>query len=113
MMEPVAPVAPQKPVQVTPDLDLPVQKGPTLPGGRPSPFGSVKESAAPGTGTARPAETAPADGTSPKTLPGGRPNPFGTVKETPSKEAPASTPKSQPQDDQKLLPGGRPNPFGS
>lgn len=56
---------------------LPEQEGPTLPGGRPSPFGPREEA-----GSQQPA--AP-------TLPGGRPSPFGPKPAQPEAEQPATS----------------------
>ena len=109
---------PAKPVEVKPDLDLdlgPDVGGPTLPGGRPSPFGASgaekPETGAP-SGSAGPEDAhVPSGGAEPE-LPGGRPSPFGAAKPAPETgSAPAEAPKQQ--EEPATLPGGRPSPFGS
>ncbi|MCR4667458.1 MAG: hypothetical protein K5657_09250 [Desulfovibrio sp.] len=122
---------PQKPVQVKPDLDLgPDGNVPTLPGGRPSPFGAEDETPKPGTAAGKdvqgsdvkPAAPAPAPDApaarkpagEPGTLPGGRPNPFGSADDTDAKqnvpgssgagasnEAPGPSTRNEPSDAQK------------
>lgn len=75
-----------------PPLELmPEPEGPTLPGGRPSPFGPREE-------TAKPAEGG-------RILPGGRPSPFG-----PRQESPVETPAQQPETAQPPAPAQQPAP---
>ena len=81
-----------KPVKVNADLDLgPDVKGPTLPGGRPSPFSGGPQK------TEKPADAAPPEKPA-------EPQPKPAV-DTPKSTEPATQPK--------MLPGGRPSPFGS
>lgn len=93
---------PMKPVKVTPDLDLgPDVKGPTLPGGRPSPFGApTAKDEQPKAQEAVPAVPAVPAKEAPK------PADKQSVEPQAPKEHDSST---QP----KMLPGGRPSPFGS
>lgn len=121
VQRPRRPVAPKKPRQQAPALDLiPDADMPALPGGRPSPFGPREEQAAP----ARPspfgpkesaapeeaAQTAPATRETPQAPAGEETRPQEAAPEpapeaaTPAEEAPAREPAT--------LPGGRPSPFG-
>lgn len=114
------PPPPPKPVHVKPDLNLgPDLKGPTLPGGRPSPFSAQEDS---GTKTAPAAEpsSGKTSGTSTpvpdtgatehieKTAPPAQEKP---KQEKPKQEEPKQ--ESPKHEEPKMLPGGRPNPFGS
>ncbi|MBQ9536944.1 MAG: hypothetical protein IJU79_04040 [Desulfovibrionaceae bacterium] len=99
----------RRPVQVKPDLNLPSTEVPTLPGGRPSPFG------APTPKPEKPSTSTPATTTTPPQdmLPGGRPSPFGTHKTTPAPETTPAAPQPPKSQEPATLPGGRPSPFGS
>lgn len=121
VQRPRRPVAPKKPRQQAPALDLiPDADMPALPGGRPSPFGPREEQAAP----ARPSPFGPKESAAPEeaaqTAPATRETPQAPADEetrpqeaapepapeaaTPAEEAPAREPAT--------LPGGRPSPFG-
>ncbi|MBQ7739598.1 MAG: hypothetical protein IJT59_08120 [Desulfovibrionaceae bacterium] len=109
----LTPPPPPKPVKVTPDLNVPTEQGPTLPGGRPSPFSQSAPKPS-GESSATPSPT-PSKTTAPSELPGGRPSPFGNNVETKSQPKAGSAPQSPPKTEEKpaTLPGGRPSPFGS
>lgn len=120
---------------------LPEPEGPTLRGGRPSPFGPREETAPEQTPQdARPSPFGPREETAPaQSLPGGRPSPFGPAPAGETGEKPAQAPADQaespapvekpaeqpgapaqaapaPEAEQEnsapTLPGGRPSPFG-
>ena len=99
LRELMTPPPPPKPVKVTPDLNVPAEEVPQLPGGRPSPFSQTESKAKQPTETSSPTPA-------PTELPNSKPSPFGN-------KSNESKPEPKSQDEPATLPGGRISPFGS
>lgn len=118
VQRPRRPAAPKRQRPQAPALDLiPDADMPSLPGGRPSPFGPREDQAAP----ARPSPFGPKESAAPEAAqPAAREAPQTPAAEEPRPQqtAPAPAPEAATPDDgaparePATLPGGRPSPFG-